>query len=439
MKVNVAVIGGGVAGVQSAIELADLGYSVAIIEKNAYLGGNAARLGKFFPTNDCALCVMASSEVSESTGFRKCFYRSSIEEHPHISILTLCEVLEKVPGADGYKLKVRRNPRYVTEDCISCGKCETVCPGEGDNLFNFGYDKVKAIRLPIFQAIPRRYILDRDLCGDCEGACVKVCPENAINLDDKPEEFELEADSVIVATGFEEFSGYNQARYASDTYKNVITQLQLARLLDPTGPTGGQVISPETGEPVKSLAMILCVGSRNITENPYCSRICCTYSLKHVLMLQELGIDVTVFFMDIRTFGEYEKYYLQAREQGAVFIRGMVATIEQDPQTKKLILHAENTLTSEPMDLSEELVVLTPGLVPSGGTKEVAGILGIETDDFGFVHSEVLATGLQVTSDPGVFVAGTANGPMDVPSSIVQANEASMNVISYLKSKGVQP
>ncbi len=439
MKADVVIIGGGIAGIQSAIEIADLGHDVIIIEKNSYIGGNAARLGKFFPTNDCALCVMASSEVSESTGFRKCFYRSSIEVHPHIKIVTLSQVTDVQKNKGKFTLKVKKYPRYVNENCIGCAKCETVCPNETENLFNFGFDKQKAIHMPFFQAIPRRYAINRKSCGDCKGPCKDICPVNAIDLNEKEEDLEIETFSVLISTGFKEFSNINQNQYGYKKYKNVITQLELARLLDPTGPTMGQVISPETNEPVKSVSMILCVGSRDINANAYCSKICCTYSLKHALMLREKGIDVKVIYMEIRTFGEYEKYFIESREKQVLFIRGNVARIEQDPLTKKLYIQAENTLTSEPLDLEEDLVVLTPGLIPSSGTTEMVKLLNVENNQFGFIETNEKSSQFMETNLPGIFVAGTATGPNDVPTSIVQANAASMNIISYLKeSKEVE-
>jgi heterodisulfide reductase subunit A len=431
--VDIAIVGGGISGVQSAIELADLGYNVIIIEKNSYLGGNAAKLGKFFPTNDCALCVMASKEISESSGFRKCFYRSSIESHPRIKILTNSQITQFERENNKFKLKILENPRYVNENCINCGKCETVCPNEIKNEFNFGFDRQKVIHLPMFQAIPRRYIIDRDFCGDCKGPCEEICPEKAIDLNDSNREILIEAKSILISTGFEEFSQINRNQYGYKNYDNVITQLQLARLLDPTGPTFGQIISPETGEPVKTVSMILCVGSRDINNKAYCSKICCTYSLKHALMLREKGIEVKVFYIDIRTNGEYEQYFIDARESGVIFIRGKVDKIEQDPLTKKLIISAENTLTSESIEIEEELIVLTPALVPSSGTSDVIELFNIDNDEFGFIETNFNSFNLMSTNISGIFVAGSATGPSDVPSSIVQANAASMNIITFLK------
>lgn len=433
MKADVTIIGGGIAGIQSAIDIADMGYKTLIVEKLPYIGGNAAKLGKFFPTNDCALCVMASSEVSESDGFRKCFYRIGIESHPNIEILTQSRLIDYRKKSSKYQLKINQEPRFVNENCINCGKCEDVCKKDIENPFNFGLDKQKVIHLPFFQSIPRRYIIDRDNCDDCKGFCKDICPVDAINLDDKEKEIEIETSSILVSTGFNEFTNINKNQFGYGIYKNVITQLELARLLDPTGPTKGEVISNETNKPVTSLSMILCVGSRDIHNNKYCSKICCTYSLKHALMLREKGIEVKVFYMDIRTFGEYEKYFIEARENGVTFIRGNVAKIEQDPVTKKLVILAENTLTSELVNIEEDLVVLTPGLIPSNGSSELFDKLKINKDEFGFVKIDIDSPNFMSTNQSGIFVAGTAAGPKDVPTSIMQANAASINIVSYLK------
>lgn len=433
MKADVAIIGGGITGIQSAIDIADMGFKIILIEKLPYIGGNAAKLGKFFPTNDCALCVMASSEVSESSGFRKCFYRIGIESHPNIEILTQSRVIEYKEKSGKFKLKINRKPRFVNDNCINCGKCEDVCPKEIDNPFNFGLDKQKIIHLPFFQSIPRKYIIEREFCGDCSGPCKDICPVDAIKLYDAEKDIEIESSSILISTGFEEYSKINQNQFGYKIFNNVITQLELARLLDPTGPTRGEIISKNKNESITSLSMILCVGSRDINQNNYCSKICCTYSLKHALMLREKGIDVKVFYMDIRTFGEYEKYYIEAREKGVTFIRGNVARLDQDPITKKLRILAENTLTSELVSIDEDMVVLTPGLVPSTGTSEILDLFDVNKDEFGFAKMNIDSPEFMSTNHSGIFIAGTVTGPKDVPTSILQANAASINIVSYLK------
>jgi len=433
MERDVAIIGGGIAGTHAAIELADLGRKVVIIERDPSIGGKAAQLGKFFPTDDCALCFSVCTSMFKSRGFRKCLYRSNLELNPNIEILPLANVTEIKGSAGKFALKVKQQPRYVNKNCIGCLACIEACPIEMPNEFNFGWNTRKAIYLPFPMAVPHLALINRADCHGCKEECKAACPTNAIDLKAKAQDIMIKAKAIVVATGFEELDPTNLKEYGFGTYKNVITQLQLARMLDPTGPSKGIPIIPSSGEPAKSVTMALCVGSRDSRVKEYCSRICCTYSLKHALMLREKGVDVRVCYMDIRTFGEYEDYYIRSREEGVTFIRGRIAGIEEDPETKKLLMNIENTITSQYMEVEDELVVLTPALIPAKGSEKVAELLKLKMDENGFCIGNEEKLSQIETAIPGVYIAGTVESPKDIPDSIVQANATAVKINQSVK------
>ncbi len=433
MDVDVAIVGGGIAGIHTTIELSDLGYSVVIIEKNPSLGGKAAQLGKFFPTNDCALCFSICTSMFKSRGFRKCLYRSNLERNALINILPLSEVTEVTGTAGNFTIKVKKQPRYVNENCIGCLACIEVCPVEVPNKFNYGWNKRKAIHLPFPMAVPHWAVINRTDCRDCNEECVGACPTKAINLNTNAEEVTINAKAIVIATGFEELDPSIIKEYGYGIYDNVITQIQLARMLDPTGPSKGVPFIPSNGEPAKSVTIALCVGSRDSRYKEYCSRICCTYSLKHALMLREKGVEVRVCYMDIRTFGEYENYYIRGREEGVTFLRGRLSGIDEDPLTKKLFLNIENTITSKYISIEEDLVVLTPALIPAQGSDKIAGLLGLKADENGFFMGDISKFSQIETEVPGIFIAGTAESPKDIPDSITQANATAIKINNMIK------
>ncbi|MHA1593695.1 MAG: FAD-dependent oxidoreductase [Candidatus Baldrarchaeia archaeon] len=426
---SVLIIGGGVAGIQTAIELADFGIKVFIAEKEATLGGNILRVGKVFPTDDCGLCISRSELLKGTRGFRKCYYRLNIKDHPNIKILTRTVVKSVERKNGGFKVKLERHPMGVDpEKCTLCGECAKACPVEVPDDLNLGLSKRKAIYLPHPQAMPLTYVVDFENCNKC-GKCVEVCKFDAISLDGKSESMELEVDAIVVATGFEELDPTLLKEYGYGMYKNVITQLQLARLLDPNGPTGGEVKNLESGELAKRVVMTLCSGSRDQRLKPYCSKICCTYALKHALMLREKGIEVIVCFMDIRTFGEYEDYYRRARAEGVRFIRGRVGAVEK--QKDKLLVYVEDTYTSTLQTIEADLLVITPAIVPSKGTEEISKILGIETDEYGFIKTKEI-NGVETMVD-GIFAVGCATGPKSIPDLMNDAYAATIRILNSLK------
>ncbi|MFX1519164.1 MAG: 4Fe-4S binding protein [Promethearchaeota archaeon] len=425
----VLVIGGGLAGIHVALELGDFGVPVYLIEKTPTLGGKALQLYRFFPTDDCALCVTSSDTLFSRGGFRKCFYRCGIVEHPNITLLTQAELVNVVRLDKGFKVTLKKHPRFVDEKkCIMCDKCAEICPVEVPNSLNFNLNNRKAVYLPASQAIPYAYVIDPETClfEECE-KCVKICPTDAIDLNAESEVIEKTFGTIVIATGFEEFDPSPLKEYGYGVFDDVITQVELARLIDPQGPTNGKLIK-KGGTPIKNVTMLQCVGSRDKRLNSYCSSICCTYALKHALLLREQGVDVTLTYMDIRTPFIYEDYFERARNESVKFVKGRVSHVEKDPLTNKIHVHVSDIQTDEFMDIETDLVVLSAALISSKGINQLAGLLGLEIDKYGFFPSKGAKESIY-TNLEDVYVCGAAQEPKDIPSSIEQANAVSMAVL----------
>jgi len=436
---SVLVIGGGVAGLQAAIDVADYGYPVHLVEKAPVVGGNALRLGMAFPASDGAFCI-SSPEFMK--GIRKCFYRAGLSQHPHMKLYTLSEVKEVKGSFGNFEVKVATQPRGVHENlCINCGKCANVCPVDVADEMNFGWSKRKAIYLPYPNALPPTYVVDWKNCTRC-GECVKVCPTNAIDLKDEAKETQLKVGGIIVATGFKEYdpSGIKQYRYG--VYPDVITQLQLARIMDSYGPSKGRLVKPSNGEAPKNIVMIQCVGSRDVKTNPYCSNVCCTLALKHAIHIkEEYGENVEVYFcyMDIRTVGkEYEEYFTRARELGVKFVRGKPSAITREPASDNLIVNVEDTTLSQPLEIEADMVVLSVAMTPTNGNHELAHLLGIDIGNYGFVKEIYPKLKPTETTVKGIYVCGGAHGPKDIPASITQADATAFRAILDLSKDKVE-
>ncbi len=428
----VVVIGGGIAGLQAALELADCNINVYLIEKLAYAGGNVQKLYKVFPTDDCSFCI---GSTMLKPGIRKCFYRAGIKEHPRIKLLTNCEVKE-IDGVRGdFKVKVLQDPKYVSNNCTRCGKCEEACPV---NLEPSRWSEIprKAIYVPVQQCIPQTYKIDRDRCpSECK-RCQDACPfEGVINLTEQATELELKANAIILATGYKEFNPSPLINLKYGIYENVITQLELAQMIDPNGPTGGKLLRPSDKKPVQTLVMIQCVGSRDETFQKYCSTICCSYACKHARIIEkerDSHCQIYIIYMDIRTFGVLEHYYRECREAGINFLRGKVAEIlqEQDGSMKVLMV---DTLLQRSFELSVDLVVLTPALIPNTEICEILKKREIEFDGYGFIKSQ--PEDITKTNFEGIFTCGTIVAPMDFPTSITLAKSAAFNALKYITEK----
>ncbi|MCK4439486.1 hydrogenase iron-sulfur subunit [Candidatus Bathyarchaeota archaeon] len=435
------IIGGGIAGMQAAMDLADLRFEVHLIEKAPFLGGLAARAGRFFPTDDCAICIQSpASDVKTITHTsRKCVYRSGFSEIPNLNILTNSKVVsvEGVPG--NYKVTIEEKPRYVDEiKCVGCDLCTTVCPVEVPDEYNAKLKTRKAIYMNILNVYPPVYVIDGYVCKfhDC-AKCVEVCPTNAIDLDQKSGQTTLNVGAIILATGFQEFDSSVIKEYHYGDYPDVITNLEFARMIDSFGPTGGMVVKPSDRKPAKKIVMIQCVGSRDRRWNAYCSGICCMISLKHAALIKSAypDADVTICYIDIRTTGrEHEYYYEKAREMGVTFVKGRPTEVSRDPETGRLIVDVEDALLKRFLELEADLVVLAPAMVPAEGTKELAEILGLELDEDGFFKEYNAKLRPTETKLRGMYLCGGVTFPKDAPTTSLHAHSAALKTAKFLSA-----
>ena len=437
---NVLILGGGIAGIQAAIDLTDMGYNVNLVERQQFLGGLASQLVRFYPTDDCALCVSSCQLAGVSQTSRKCIYRAAIGDIPNLNVFLRTNIVD-VKGAVGdYHLAVEKKPRYVDlKKCIDCGACEAVCPVEVPDEFNAGLVKRKAIYKASTAVYPPVYAIDEATClfKDC-GKCVGVCPTNAIDLDEKPEKAELNVGAVLLATGFEVFKPTALVEYKYGILRDVVTHQELARMIDPLGPSDGKVVRPSNMDEAKKVVMIQCVGSRDEKHYPYCPGICCMISLKHAILIKEKypDTDVSICYIDIRTPGlEREEYYAKARELGVKFVKGKPSEVYENPETGRLTVEVEDELSRQLLELDSDLVILSSTLIPASGTDETAKMFKLDLGKDGFFkeYNRKLRSG--ETKLRGIYVCGCANGPKDIPSTSLNASGAAFKAAKLLGSK----
>ena len=411
-----AVIGAGVAGIQSALDLADAGYHVYLIEKEPSIGGRMAQIDKTFPTMDCSICILAP-KMSEAG------------RHPNIEVITNSRVSHVGGYVGNFVVTVHKTPRYVTKDCTSCGDCSPACPVAVPNEFDMGLAARKAIYRPFAQAVPATFVIDRDLCLNkghviaCE-RCVDACQRKAIDFNQRPEDVQLEVGTIIVATGAGTFDPARLEEYGYKRFPDVITTLEFERLINAGGPTKGHLLRLTTRETPKRVAFVQCVGSRDLQRgNPYCSNICCMETIKDALLIKEhwpeVGIDV--YYMDIRAFGKgFEDLYRRAREEGVRFIRGIPGEVTMNGDgTVRLV--GENTLLQERYREDYEMVILSIGLEPQPDSTEVQRILTLSKSADGFFMEAHPKLQPVDTATKGIFLAGTAESPKDIKDSVTQA------------------
>ncbi len=435
------IIGGGIAGMQAAVDLADLGFKVSLIEKEPFLGGLAARAGRFFPTDDCAICIQSpASDIKTITHTsRKCVYRSGFTEIPNLNIMTNAKAVAVEGEPGNYRVTIEKSPRYVDENkCIRCDKCTAVCPVEVPDKHNSKFSTRKAIYINFPPIHPPVYAIDATVCKfhNC-AKCVDVCPTKAVELDQKPERLKLDVGSILVATGFEEFDSSIIKEYHYGDYQDVITNLELARMLDGFGPTDGVIVRPSDHKPAKKIVFIQCVGSRDRRWKPYCSSICCMISLKHATLIKSNypEADVSICYIDIRTTGrEHEYYYEHAREMGIKFVKGRPTEISRDPETGKLTVDTEDALLHRMLELEADLVVLAPAMVPSKGSEELANILGIDLDEDSFFKEYNAKLRPTETKLRGIYICGGAIFPKDAPTTSLQAHSAAIKTAKFLSN-----
>ena len=426
MHKRVLVIGGGIAGIQSSLDLAEMGIEVYLLEKGPSIGGRMCQLDKTFPTNDCAMCILSPKLVEAGA-------------HPYIKIVTNAE-LESLSGkAPDFRAIILKKPRYIDEEkCTGCGICQTKCPVKIPDVYNKGLNKTKCIRIPFPQAVPALPIMDKNSCiyhqrGKCR-ICEKFCEADAIDFDQKEEILDIEVGSVILAVGSEEFDAVLKDEYGYKTFPNVLTSIEFERYLSASGPTQGHVKRPSDGKEPGKIAFIQCVGSRDMQMgNEYCSSICCMQAAKDSVILKEHlpDIEAAIFYMDIRAFGkDFDKFIDRAKnDYHTRFVRARISSVEIEPASENLIIqyNAEGgSIKREEFDL----VVLSVGLFSSDKIRDLAGRLNIELKNFGFVKTSTFAP--ISTSRPGVFVAGTFSGPKDIPETVMQASGAASAASSLL-------
>jgi len=429
---NTLVVGGGIAGIQAALEIANSEHKVYLVEREPSIGGHMIQLDKTFPTLDCSQCILTPK-------------MSEVGSHPYIELLTYSEV-EKVSGYVGnFRVTIRKKARYVNEEkCTGCGVCMQKCPYKADSKFDVGLSKRKAIYIPFPQAVPNVATIDPDTCvyikskGKRCGACIKFCEAEAIDFSQQDEIVEVEVGSIILATGFEVMDPKPISQYGYGTYENVITGLEFERIVSPTGPTGGKIQLKDGREP-ESVAIVHCVGSRDKNYHEYCSRICCMYALKHANYIKEElpKADVYQLYIDMRCFGDgYEEFYKRLSDKGVNFIRGKVAQVTDqavnDEEAGKLVVVAEDTLLGRIVRIPVDMVILCNAIEPQADAGEVAKRFTINRKATGFFLERHPKLDPVATPTEGIFVAGCCQSPRDIPDTVAQASAAAARVAAMI-------
>ncbi len=417
------VIGGGIAGAEAALNLANMGHKVVLVEKDLSLGGKMIHLSKVFPTLDCSACI-TTPKISETA------------RHPNITIHTFSEVehIEKQPD-QSFQAVIQKKPRYVIEDeCTGCEDCEKACPVIVEDQYQYNLVGRKAAYVPFSIANPRVAAIDIENCILC-GACEKACIARAIDFTQQTVRIPIEVKAIVVATGYSLFDAEKLPNYGFATHKNVVTAMQMERQLVPTRPFN-TVLRPKDGKMPENIAYVLCAGSRDATVgNPICSQICCMYSIKQAqLLMGALPLaDVTVYYLHIRAFGKgFNEFYQQAKGMGVDFVKGKIAKITEK-ENGNLLVRYEDVYKGKVKEVEHDLVVLATGILPENGIPEMFSGIKLETDPFNFVKQTDELANPSLTSIPGVFVAGAASGPMDIPDSILSAGAASSETASYIR------
>jgi heterodisulfide reductase subunit A2 len=418
-RFDALVVGAGIAGLQAAVDLADQGYQVAIVERSPSIGGAMIALSKVFPTLDCASCI-TTPKMAEAA------------RHPNITTFTYAEVLSVRRDGERFVASVLSKPRYVDEEaCIGCRKCEYACPAEVVDEFDGRLGARRAAYIPFTNAIPQTALIDADNCTLC-GACVRACPTDAVVLDQAPREWELEATAVVAATGWKLTPVGAKAQYGGGEITNVLEPTQMERLLAPHGPYG-RVIRPSDGKIPDSVAYVQCAGSRDQTLGvPYCSRVCCMYAIKQAMLLSgSLPIaDITIYYMDIRAFGKgYEEFYRSAQAMGVEFVKGKVARLTENDDQSVTVRVERLDQFGQVEERQHDLVVLSLGMLPG---EDVQKTLDLQVAEDGFVLTPQPKDAPCRTTVDGIFVAGTASGPKDIVDTIVEAGAAATEASLYI-------
>jgi len=422
---NVLVVGGGIAGIQAALDIANGENKVYLVEREPSIGGHMAQLDSTFPTLDCSECILTPK-------------MTEVGQHPFISLLAYSEV-EEVSGSVGnFKVKIRKKARFVDESkCIGCSVCEQKCPWKTDSEFEAGSAKRKAVYIPFPQAVPNVATIDKELCvyfktGKCR-ACEKFCEAEAVDFDQPDQIIEVEVGSIIIATGYDLFDPGLMPQYSYGRYDNILTGLEFERMTCAGGHTAGRVLLKNGKEP-ESVAIIHCVGSRDKNYHEYCSRVCCMYGLKYAHLLREATqAEVYEMYIDMRCFGEgHEEFYERVSREGVNFIRGKVAEIAADPVDGKLIVHCTDTVIGKALEVYVDMVILCTALKARSDTEQVAKTFRISQRADGFFLERHVKLDPVATSTDGIFISGCCEGPKDIPDTVAQASAAAAKVLSLI-------
>lgn len=429
---NTLVLGGGIAGITAALELANGGHHVYLVEREPSIGGHMAQWDKTFPTLDCAACILTPRMVD-------------VDQHPNITLLTYSEV-ESVEGYLGnFSITVRKKARFVNEElCTGCAICEEKCPKKVlDEVFEAGLSNRKAIYRPFPQAVPKYPVIDVENCtyfinGKCK-ACQILCPPGAIDFEQRDEILQIEVGNIILTTGYKTFDPHRIPQYGYGRLANVFTSVEFERMVNASGPTAGKILLRDRTHEPKSVAIIHCVGSRDENFNEYCSRVCCMYSLKFAHLVRERLPEAEVynFYIDVRAAGKrYEEFYHRVMKEGANFIRGRVAEVTDVARTLdeegKLVVQAFDTLFGVQRRIPVDMVILSVGMEPRHDAREVGQLFGLGCDSSNFFIERHPKLDPVLTMVEGIFIAGACQGPMAIPETVAQAAAAAARVISFI-------
>ena len=428
---SVLVIGGGIAGIQTSLDLTDLGFKVYLLERTPSIGGRMAQLDKTFPTNDCSLCILAPKMVE-------------VFRNPNIELLTYHEIKKVAGKAGNFKVTIIKKPRYIDEtQCKGCGDCAAKCPKiEVPNIFDMNLGKRKSIYIPFPQAVPPIYLIDPEIClmlnKNVCGVCAKVCKAEAVDFNQKTKEILINVGAIVVATGFDMYGHELSFRWGYH-YENVVNALEYERILCASGPFGGHVLRPSDEQEPKTIAFIQCAGSRDFNEKvPYCSSVCCMYTAKEAIITKEHSDNSVchVFWHEIRAYGKnfYEFIRRAQEEYGVQYIHSKIYKIEEDLQNHDLIIYYEDLNTGKLKTFVANLVVLASPLVPSKGTEKLAEILGIELDQYNF-FKEKSYYNKSLSSKEGIYLCGFCQGPLDIPETVANASDVASQVAILLNSE----
>jgi heterodisulfide reductase subunit A len=429
------IVGGGIAGIQAALEIADAGHKVYLVEKEPSIGGHMIQLDKTFPTLDCSSCILTPK-------------MTRVGSHPDIELLSLSQV-EEVSGYIGnFRVKIRKKARYVdAEKCNGCGLCQEKCPVKTASEFDAALGKRKAIYTPFAQAVPNIPVIDTEHCtyflkGKCR-LCEQICERGAIDFEQQDEIADLEVGSVILATGFGVFDPTPISRYGYGRRDNVITSLEFERMVSASGPSGGEITLKDGATP-QSVAIVHCVGSRDKNYHEYCSRVCCMYALKYAHLIKEkTDAEVFNYYIDMRCFGKgYEEFYERLSGEGVTFIRGKVGEVTDqavsDEEKGKLVVVAEDTLLGVLTRVPVDMVILCVALEPPPDVEAVARLFNISRSADGFFLEKHPKLDPVATTTDGVFVVGCAQGPKDIPDTVAQASAAAARVLALISQGEVE-